>query len=118
MAIEFKCPTCSSPFKVSDGLAGRVSNCPRCKEVVRVPGDPPKPLPEVPDEIPHWRRQELARESQVASGPQAVSVTKIELSLGNMLQLIALFWVSSGLLIGAVVIVLVGLGVLFHQSPQ
>jgi phage FluMu protein Com len=45
MPIRFNCQHCGQKLSVGSQRAGTKANCPRCKEIVRVPGDPPKEKP-------------------------------------------------------------------------
>lgn len=76
--IQFSCPTCSQTLLFQDEGAGSRARCPRCKEVVRVPGDPePKPVqkksspPKVETEKIHPR----AWLGAIASLPVIVAIT-------------------------------------------
>src|SRR6476659_421004 len=37
MAIDVTCPSCLTPFQVSDKFAGKSSPCPKCKKTIKVP---------------------------------------------------------------------------------
>lgn len=43
MPIRFVCKHCGQKLSVGSSRAGTKANCPRCKELVRVPGEPVKP---------------------------------------------------------------------------
>ena len=45
--IDFKCPTCTKPFRIPDEYAGRTAKCKACGGALTVPGDP-LPLPDAP----------------------------------------------------------------------
>jgi len=54
MAIEFRCPSCNSLFRLKDELAGRRAKCPKCKTSVTIPSAAPEPASPVaaPSEKP------------------------------------------------------------------
>ena len=84
MATAFTCPACSKSLKLAQDIpAGQRIRCPKCAEVVRVPGEeaaepeellvtpkprlsarePPSPAPAAdPDDAPEERPQRPARE--------------------------------------------------------
>ena len=43
MPIRFNCKHCGQKLSVGSQRAGTKANCPRCKEIVRVPGEVVKP---------------------------------------------------------------------------
>jgi phage FluMu protein Com len=45
MPIRFNCKHCGQKLSVGSQRAGTKANCPRCKEIVRVPGDRPQEKP-------------------------------------------------------------------------
>src|SRR5260370_33304354 len=43
MAISCACPSCSTPFRVADELAGKRVKCPKCLMVFTLPATVPEP---------------------------------------------------------------------------
>ncbi len=39
MAIPVTCEACGKSLKVPDKLAGKKAKCPKCQEVIRIPGE-------------------------------------------------------------------------------
>jgi hypothetical protein len=50
--LSFKCPGCQLVLRAPEEKAGAVTNCPRCRQALRVPAAPPAspPRPPAPDE--------------------------------------------------------------------
>ncbi len=73
MPIATTCPNCGASYRLGDPLAGKMVNCPACKNPFRVPAAPaPVPPPAAPAtaETPFAIPLPRARQPQTAAPPQ------------------------------------------------